>query len=141
MKRNYPQYVQVSPDAPDSWWDPKSGMWFRKEDKVIQLKDGLDAGNIIRYLRYNYLIDVTSLVEPPVVEAEQPQVFVEKTAKQLLKEQEQEAQIQALMENTEVQKEEKPSKIACPHCGKECVPKGLPNHIKFCKENPENQQE
>lgn len=139
----YPKYVQVSPDAPDAWWDPKSCMWFKKEDGNIELKDGLDAANIVRYLRFNYLIDTTLLVNPVVVEAEKVQKFVEQTPKQLLKVDEpkvEEVTEEAVAEEDKEEAEEvKDNKEACPYCNKEYAPKGLPNHMKSCKKNPDNQ--
>lgn len=172
MARNYPRYVQVSPDAPDAWWDPKSGKWFRKEDGIIELEDGLNAANIIRYLRFNYLIDVTSLVNKPEPAPEPVKNLVEKTPRQLLAEdeaklaastkstKEEEKDTEPVVEETaediveqnteevtrevtpdgaqEEIKEEKSDKQACPYCGKEYSGKGLHNHIKHCKENPEN---
>jgi len=157
----YPKYVQVSPDAPDAWWDPKSGMWFKKADGIIELKDGLDASNIVRYIRFNYLIDATSLVNPPAKEEQKTTKFVEQTPRQLLKDDEakekaaKEAKTEEPkseepatestqeIEEPEVEeaetKEETKDKEACPYCGKEYFPKGLPNHMKSCKKNPDNQ--
>jgi hypothetical protein len=131
----YPKYVQVSYDAPDEWWDPKSGMWFRKSDGIIELKDYLDGSNIVKYVRFNYLIDVTSLAEPKEQEAEKLPLYVEQTPAQLLQQPEKDET--AIAEVEEEVKEEKPK---CPFCGKECVPKGLPNHIRFCKQNPNRKE-
>lgn len=133
----YPRHVQVSPDAPDAWWDPKSGMWFKKELGVMELKDGIDAANIVRYLRFNYLIDVTLLVNPPKKEEQMPLKFVEQTANQLLRE-EPKAVVEEAPVETEITVETK-EKSECPYCGKEFAPKGLPNHMKSCKKNPDNQ--
>lgn len=136
----YPKYVQVSHDAPDAWWDPKSGMWFKKEAGQIELKDGIeDASNIMRYLRFNYLIDITSLVNPPVIISEKIQKFVEQTARQLLaKDDALEKAALAAQASGEAVEEVKESngKEACPYCGKEFAPKGLPNHMKSCKQKP-----
>lgn len=134
----YPKYVQVSPDAPDSWWDPKSEMWFKKEDGIIELKENLDASSIVRYVRFNYLIDVTSLVDVQVKEAEKFQKFVEQTPAQLLIDNEPEF-INIVTEDIIEEKEEvKDKKETCPYCSNEYAPKGLPNHMKSCKKNPDN---
>lgn len=125
----YPRYVRVSLDAPDAWWDPKSGKWFRKVDGNILLEDGLDASNIVRYVRCNYLIDATNLVNPPVKESEKFQKFVEQTPRQLLREEPH--ALDVVVEPKVIPKE------TCPYCNREFAPKGLPNHIKSCKENPD----
>jgi hypothetical protein len=134
----FPKYVQVSLDAPDEWWDNKSGMWFRKADGIIELKDYIDASNIVKYIRFNYLIDATSLAEPPQEEEQKVQLFIEKTPKQLLSE------VEAVehAEEPEVEEQEEASgKKICPYCGKELAPRGLANHMRNCKQRPNFEQE
>lgn len=133
----YPQYVHVSPDAPDEFWDPKNGIQFRKEDGIIELKDDLDAATINRYLRFNYIFDATLLKNPPVVETEEYVPLIEKTAQQLILESEKEA----VVAEEEVVEEPEDERPECPYCGGKYAPKGLPNHMRFCKDNPENVEE
>jgi hypothetical protein len=134
----YPKYVHVSPDAPDQFWDPKAQMWFKKADGIIELKDGLDASNIIRYLRFNYLFDATTLKEPPVTEAEIVKPIIEKTPRQLLQEVELQERTPVVTEASEEPEDTRPE---CPYCHEHFVPKGMKNHMKFCKKNPANIKE
>lgn len=121
----YPKYVQVSYDAPDEWWDPKSSLWFRKKDGIIELDPNINASNIIRYLRLNYLIDVTHLKEKKEKEPEKVSGVVNITPNQLLV-----ADVQTLPPQDE--------KKVCPYCKKECSPRGIQTHIRYCKDNPVN---
>jgi uncharacterized protein with PIN domain len=148
----YPRYVKVSPDAPDSWWDPKAQKWFTKKgdngDGLIELVDDLDATNIVRYIRFNYLFDATHIKNPPVVAQEELKPVIEKTPNQLLKEVEAEAKTvvvneEITEEKAEVVIEEKPvakdGKEVCPYCKGEYSAKGIATHKKSCKKNPDNQ--
>lgn len=123
----YPKYVQVTPDAPDAWYDQKAKMWFRKSSGIIKLEEGIDSSNIMRYLKLNCLMDATPLVKKE--KATESEKFMGKTPAQLL----------IVDESLRIAiEEEEAKKLECPYCGKKYVPKGLPNHMKFCKKNPEN---
>jgi hypothetical protein len=146
----YPKYVQVSHDAPDEWWDPKAQMWLRKSDDIIELSDDIDATNIVRYLRLNYLIDATHLKFPKIPAIEEFNPSIEKTPNQLLAEVEdkaaklqvdgKDAELEVVPVEDAVPEEIVKDKEICPYCGKEYSIKGIATHKKNCKKNPDNNQ-
>lgn len=148
----YPRYVQVSLDAPERWFDPRSGMWFRQSDGIIELPKGLDGTNIVLYLRRNILVDMTSVMVSKEDSAESVvKPLATATPNQLLSdsptsrsdahltdeafERLQETLTPRIQEET---KEKGDWKETCEFCGTECSPKGINTHRKYCKSNPAN---
>lgn len=143
-----PKYVQVSPDAPvTEWWDPKAEFWFRKKDGIVELpEDVKDPSNIVRYLRFNYLVDATLIKNPPVKPIAEETKLVEKSANQLLGKDKlasliidgEKAELPEVKVEDAIPEEIKPEKEECPYCGKEYSLKGIVTHKKACKKNPDN---
>ena len=149
----------------NGWYDPKAQMNFFKRDGVITIPDGTDLTNINRYIRLNYLVVVEDGVEE---KKDNPPKLVTKTPGQLLsgdkrgqeqeevrndtepeknvEEEKEEAKIE-VEEKIEVEKkpedikETKPAKsgkVPCRYCGKLYSARGIANHEKSCKKNPDN---
>jgi hypothetical protein len=129
-----PKHVMVSPDYNGGdWWDSKSKLWFKKSDGIIELPENIkDPTNIHRYIRFNYLNDMTEYVvaSPPPITNMGPIVA---TANQILNQQPEiiEKVVEKVVEEV-VQEDEK----ECPWCHGKFSTKGITSHKRFCKKNP-----
>lgn len=152
--------VRVSPLVPRGWYDPISKIWFKPELGNITIPAGTNLTNINRYIRLNYLLDVTPKqeqtprVEVRPVEYSTPGQLLAKSRKPVQKVEEpkvveelpEEPQVETeettMVEETEEEvvtveiETEQPEKIPCQYCGKLYSPRGVKSHEKACKEKP-----
>lgn len=134
--------VIVNPNyRSEGWFDPKSGMTFRKSDGEITIPEDVESFNIKRYITLNYLL----VVEDEKAEEEETlQELVVKTPAQLLVEEEKEVQTPETEEAFEPEEEDIPTEDEedpniCRFCGKELKSlAGRLAHERSCKQNPEN---
>lgn len=138
------------------WYDPKSGIKFSKNDGPIEIPEKVDYTNINRYITRSYLVVLDDSVE---IEEKKEKEATNLTPGQILKEENYKSATPEVEEEEPVQvEEEKPEeieevveeepeeeqivkengKVECEFCGKEYSPRGIANHEKACKENPEN---
>jgi DNA-directed RNA polymerase subunit M/transcription elongation factor TFIIS len=141
------------------WFDPKSRIEFTKEAGVIEVPDGAKMDNINRYINRNYLVVLDDGVvveektnnngalsagkllvnDKPKTEKKEEPVEVEEEVIEVKEEPEE--TVEEEVESDEEEDEPKVNdngKVECQYCGKEYSPRGIANHEKACKENPEN---
>ncbi len=131
-----PKIVSVSPHyRGNGWTDDKTGIQFKPGDINITIPDGADITNIMKYIRFNYLLDQSHIQEiskpnlQEVVKSPSANVLMKKDYFVPSKERLNKAEVSDKEDNT------------CPYCGKEFAKKGLAPHMRFCKQNPENKVE
>lgn len=142
------------------WYDPKSKIKFLKEDGPIEIPEGADMININRYITRNYLVvlDDDTVIEekkeeqssltvgkilkegnyddkPKEAKKEEP---VETKDEEPTEVEEEEPEVVEEEASEEEQKVNDNGKVECQFCGKEYSPRGIANHEKACKKNPDN---
>lgn len=149
--------------AGSGWYDPKSKLDFTKSEGVIEISEDVDKSNINRYIRLNYLLKIEdgtdtvteeeqarlTIQTPAQLLAEDKEKMTKETIEEVIQEVTEEDTSKELAEEIkepdeleEPEEEAKEAvsneKEACKFCGKKYSPKGLANHEKSCKKNPDN---